>query len=77
EKSGAGGAAAQTPGQVADACAAGGVQPGSAPLRRITRFEYNNTISDQLVVSVLNLFGDTRQTFGDPKHCTGPLSNIV
>lgn len=43
---GAGGAAAQTPGQVAVACAAGGVQPGSAPLRRITRFEYNNTMSD-------------------------------
>ncbi|WP_437825650.1 DUF1592 domain-containing protein [Sorangium sp. So ce1153] len=33
------------------ACADGSVHPGRAPLRRLTRFEYNNTVRD--------LFGDT------------------
>ncbi len=35
------------------ACTEGVIQPGRAPLRRLTRFEYNNTVRD--------LFGDTTQ----------------
>ena len=49
----------------------GGLRPGRW-------VQYSGDLShNNLLVSVLNLFGDTRQTFGDPKHCTGPLSNIV
>ena len=32
---------------------------------------------NDLLVSVLNLFGDARQSFGDPRHCTGPLPDLV
>lgn len=35
------------------ACGDGAVEPGRAPIRRLTRFEYNNTVRD--------LFGDTTQ----------------
>jgi hypothetical protein len=34
-------------------CGDGAIQPGRAPIRRLTRFEYNNTVRD--------LFGDTTQ----------------
>lgn len=40
--------------------------------------QYSGELShNNLLVSILNLFGDTRQAFGDPKRCTGPPSNIV
>jgi hypothetical protein len=32
---------------------------------------------NNLLVSIFNLFGDTRTTFGDPNFVTGPLSNLV
>ena len=32
---------------------------------------------NNLLVSLLNLFGDARTTFGDPRCCTGPLPNLV
>jgi hypothetical protein len=32
---------------------------------------------NNLLVSILNLFGDPRQTFGDSRYCTGPLSGIA
>jgi Protein of unknown function (DUF1552) len=32
---------------------------------------------NNLLVSIFNLFGDTRTTFGDPAFCTGPLANLV
>jgi hypothetical protein len=32
---------------------------------------------NNLLVSILNLFGDTRTTFGTPKFCTGPMTGIV
>jgi hypothetical protein len=36
-----------------------------------TREPHNN-----LLVSILNLFGDERKTFGDPMYCTGPLPGV-
>ena len=39
--------------------------------------KYDALAHNNLLVSLLNLFGDTRQTFGDPKYCTGPLTNLV
>ncbi|HMI87627.1 MAG TPA: DUF1552 domain-containing protein [Polyangiaceae bacterium] len=39
--------------------------------------KYASLPHNNLLVSILNLFGDTRQTFGDPKYCTGPLTNLV
>jgi hypothetical protein len=38
---------------------------------------YSSLSHNNLLVSVLNLFGDPRTTFGDPKYNTGPLTNIV
>ncbi|AUX42071.1 hypothetical protein SOCE26_034980 [Sorangium cellulosum] len=32
---------------------------------------------NNLLVSILNLFGDARTTFGDPQYCTGPLTNLT
>ena len=39
--------------------------------------QYPGVSHNNLLVSVLNLFGDNRQTFGDAKHCTGPLTNLT
>ena len=36
-----------------------------------------DTPHNNLLVSLLNLFGDPRTTFGDPRCCTGPLPNLV
>lgn len=39
--------------------------------------KHNGVSHNNLLVSILNLFGDPRRTFGDPRHCTGPLANIT
>ncbi len=39
--------------------------------------KYANLPHNNLLVSILNLFGDTRTTLGSPNHCTGPLTNLV
>jgi len=36
-----------------------------------------DTPHNNLLVSLLNHFGDPRTTFGDPRCCTGPLPNLV
>ena len=36
-----------------------------------------DTPHNNLLVSLLNLFGDARTTFGDSRCCTGPLPNLV
>jgi hypothetical protein len=45
------------------------------------RFLRNEGLADpshnNLLVAILNLFGDERQTFGDPGYCTGPLSGLT
>jgi Protein of unknown function (DUF1552) len=45
------------------------------------RFLRNEGLADpshnNLLVAILNLFGDERQTFGDPGYCTGPLAGLT
>ncbi|XXU32063.1 hypothetical protein WMF36_07165 [Sorangium sp. So ce887] len=38
---------------------------------------YPSLSHNNLLVSILNLFGDPRTTFGAPEHCTGPLTNLT
>jgi hypothetical protein len=37
----------------------------------------NKNSHNNLLVTILNLFGDTRTTFGNPAKCAGPLPNIT
>jgi len=45
------------------------------------RFLRNDGLADvshnNLLVAILNLFGDERQVFGDPNYCSGPLTNLT
>ncbi len=50
---------------------------GGGGLRTGRWVKYNSLPHNNLLVSILNLFGDTRTTFGDPKYCTGPLTNLT
>ena len=45
---------------------------------RTGRFvQYKGVSHNNLLVSILNLFGDTRTTFGEAKYCTGPLTGLT
>jgi hypothetical protein len=46
-------------------------------LRTGRSIRYDQRPHNDLLVSLLNLFGDARTTFGDPQYCTGPLTNLV
>jgi hypothetical protein len=50
---------------------------GGGGLRTGRWVTYNHRPHNDLLVSILNLFGDTRKTLGDPMHCTGPLPNLT
>ncbi|AUX23869.1 hypothetical protein SOCEGT47_043990 [Sorangium cellulosum] len=50
---------------------------GGGGLRAGRWVRYPNLPHNNLLVSILNLFGDGRTTFGDPSHCTGPLTNLT
>ncbi|HKP59720.1 MAG TPA: DUF1552 domain-containing protein [Polyangiales bacterium] len=50
---------------------------GGGGLRTGRWLRYNALSHNNLLVSILNLFGDTRRTFGDPKYCDGPLTNLT
>ena len=50
---------------------------GGGGLRGGRWLKHQNDSHNDLLVSILNLFGDPRQTFGDPKFCTGPLPGIT
>jgi hypothetical protein len=39
--------------------------------------KFNSLPHNNLLVSILNLFGDTRQTFGTAQYCTGPLTGLT
>jgi hypothetical protein len=39
--------------------------------------QYPGVSHNDLLVSILNLFGDPSNTFGTPEYCTGPLTNLV
>lgn len=53
------------------------VAGGGGGLRTGRWLKYNSLSHNNLLVSLLNLFGDPRRTFGDPKYCTGPLANFA
>jgi hypothetical protein len=48
----------------------GGLRPGRY-------LKYASTSHNNLLVSILNLFGDPRKVFGDPRFCKGPLTNLT
>jgi hypothetical protein len=50
---------------------------GGGGLRTGRWLEHDGLPHNNLLVSILNLFGDPRATFGDPQFCTGPLANLV
>jgi hypothetical protein len=38
---------------------------------------YAGESHNDLLVAILNIFGDARVTFGDPRYCVGPLKNVI
>ena len=38
--------------------------------------KYSSRPHNDLLISILNLFGDARRTFGDPRYVTGPLAEL-
>jgi hypothetical protein len=50
---------------------------GGGGLRTGRWLRYNGRPHNDLLVSLLNLFGDPRRSFGDPRYCTGPLDNLT
>jgi hypothetical protein len=38
---------------------------------------YNNVPHNNLLVSIFNLFGDSRTTFGNPEYCQNPLNGLL
>jgi hypothetical protein len=50
---------------------------GGGGLRAGRYLQYDGASHNDLLVTILNLFGDDRQTFGDEQYCTGPLPNLV
>jgi hypothetical protein len=44
---------------------------------RYTEKSNNKNSHNNLLVSIANLFGDTRTTYGNPAFCSGPLANIT
>ena len=53
---------------------AGGGMRGGRFLRHESLAERSH---NRLLVSILNLFGDERQVFGDPAYCPGPLGGLT
>ena len=50
---------------------------GGGGLRTGRYVKYKSQSHNNLLVSILNLYGDTRTTIGDPKYCTGPAGNLT
>jgi hypothetical protein len=50
---------------------------GGGGLRTGRWLDFNGAPHNNLLVSILNLFGDPRTTFGTPSACTGALSNLT
>jgi hypothetical protein len=50
---------------------------GGGGLRGGRWIKNKNESHNNLLVSIFNLFGDARTTFGDPKYCTGAIGNIT
>jgi hypothetical protein len=59
---------------------AGGTEAAANPLRmgRFLQYGSNQTVKhNDLLVSLLNVFGLPDKTFGNPAYCTGPLARLV
>jgi hypothetical protein len=39
--------------------------------------DYGGKSHNDLLVSILNLFGDTRSTYGHEQYCTGPIGGLT
>ena len=50
---------------------------GGGGLRGGRWLRYSGQSHNDLLVSICNLFGDMRTSFGDPKYCAGPLTNLT
>jgi len=50
---------------------------GGGGLRTNRWLQTNGASHNDLLVSILNLCGDSRVTFGDPSYCTGPLAGLT
>jgi len=50
---------------------------GGGGLRGGRYVKYKSQSHNNLLVSILNLFGDSRTTFGSPQFCTGPAGALV
>jgi hypothetical protein len=50
---------------------------GGGGMRTGRWIRYNHQSHNNLLVSLLNLFGDTRTTFGDSRYGTGPLPDAL
>jgi hypothetical protein len=50
---------------------------GGGGLKGGRMVEFGGTSHNNLLVSILNLFGDARTTYGHPEFCTGPLSGLT
>jgi hypothetical protein len=50
---------------------------GGGGLRGGRWLNYDGDSHNDLLVAILNLCGDERQTFGFPEYCTGPLSGLT
>jgi len=50
---------------------------GGGGLRGGRFLQHDHRSHNDLLVSILNLFGDERETFGDPDHCTGALPSLT
>jgi len=50
---------------------------GGGGLRGGRWIKYSDLPHNNMLVSILNLFGDERSVFGDPAYCTGPLANLT
>jgi hypothetical protein len=50
---------------------------GGGGLRGGQWLKFDHVSHNNLLVSILNLFGDGRRTFGDPMYCTGPLPGLT
>jgi hypothetical protein len=50
---------------------------GGGGLRTGRFLQFGGRSHNDLLVSILNLFGDPRTTFGDAQYCDGPIVNLV
>lgn len=49
---------------------------GGGALRTGRLLGYSGRSHNDLLLSIANLFGDPRTTFGDTQYCTGPLDEL-